>query len=310
MAEPGELNRWPDSSSQPASLIPPKPIIMVAEWGDWAQLLIEDRHLSIGWQNRPAKKGGPCYLVGKMSAVLGSTKVEERFPFTDDGWAKSWRFLMRNDNTLASRIRDELATRAEAERVRQDVARLDASALVNLPAVTFIGGYEGEQTLAAGQSYDVRFFDDRLEVTRPREAGALVELRYAEVQALEVGGPGIVSGMSRGQQAGITLAFGLVGAAIAYTDTKIQTLVRIQTQGSELHFLCCTITPEALRIQLSRPLAAIRGAQEGQPPPRPRQDGEPAAAIAELSRLASLLETGLLTREEFDSLKSQLLAGP
>jgi hypothetical protein len=75
MAEPGELTTGPDSSSQSPSLIPPKPVIMAAEWGDWAQLLIEDRHLSIGWQNRPAKKGGPCYLVGKMSAVLGGTKV-------------------------------------------------------------------------------------------------------------------------------------------------------------------------------------------------------------------------------------------
>jgi hypothetical protein len=155
----------------------------------------------------------------------------------------------------------------------------------------------------------MRFFSDRLAVSQEREIGALVELRYEEVEALEVGGPGIVTGMSRGQQAGMALAFGWVGAAIAYTDTKIQTLVRIQTRGSELHFLCRTITPEPLRVQLSQPLGAIRGAHGGQPPPRVGQDTEPAAAIAELSRLASLLETGLLTRAEFDNLKAQLLAG-
>lgn len=299
----------PDSSSLPASLIPPKPVIMAAEWGDWAHLLIDDRHPSIGWQDRPARKGGPCYLVGRMSAVLGGTKVEERFPFTDDGWAKAWRFLMRNDNTLASRIRNELASRADAERARQELANLDASALVNLPAVTFLGGYGSESTLAAGQSYDLRFFSDHLAVTPLRQTGVLTELRYEEVEALEVGGPGVVSGMSRGQQAGITLAFGIVGAAIAYTDTKIQTLVRIQTQASELHFLSSTITPDALRVQLSRPLAAIRGGHDGQSRPDARPASEPTPAIAELSRLASLLETGLLTREEFDSLKTQLLAG-
>jgi hypothetical protein len=309
MADPGEPSSGPDSSSLSSSLIPPKPVIMTAEWGDWAHLLIDDRHLSIGWQNRPAKKGGPCYLVGKMTAVLGGTKVEERFPFTEDGWAKAWRFLMRNDNTLATRIRNELASRAEADRARQELANLDASALVNLLAVTFVGGYGGEQTLVAGQPYDLRFFSDLLAITQPRQTGTVAELRYEEIEALEVGGPGLVSGMSRGQQAGMTLAFGVIGAAIAYTDTKIQTLVRIQTQGSELHFLCSTITPEALRVQLSRPLGAIRSSHGGQPPPGASQVSEPAAAIAELSRLASLLEAGLLTRAEFDRLKAQLLAG-
>jgi hypothetical protein len=300
MAEPGELARGPGSGSQPASLIPPKPVIMVAEWGDWAHLLIDDRHLSIGWQNRPVKKGGPCYLVGKMSAVLGGTKVEERFPFTDDVWVKAWRFLMRNDNTLASKIRSELTSRSEADRARQELASLDASAVVNLPAVTFLGGYGGEETLTAGEAYDVRFVSDRLAVTQQRALDTLVELRYEEIETLEVSGPGVVSRMSRGQQAGMTLAFGLVGAAIAYTDTKIQTLVRIQTHGSDLYFFCGTSTPEALRVQLSRPLAAIRGV---------RQVSDPAAVIAELSSLASLLETGLLTRAEFDNLKAQLLAG-
>lgn len=309
MAESGELEKRPEGSSDPASMTPPKPVIKSAEWGYWAYLLIDAKHLSIGWQDRPAKKGGPCYLVGKTSKLLDGTKVVERFPFTDDGWAKAWRFLMRNDNALAGRIRKELALRAEAERARQELANLDASALVNLLAVTFLGGYAVEETLVAGQSYDLRFFSDRLAVTRKGQVGTLKELPYEEIQALEVGGPGIVSRMSRGQQAGMTLAFGVLGAAVAYTDTKIQTLVRIQTLGSELHFLCSSITPDALRVQLSRPLGAIRGADGGQSPPGPHRASEPAAAIAELSRLASLLEAGLLTREEFDHLKAQLLAG-
>ena len=107
----------------------------------------------------------------------------------------------------------------------------------------------------------------------------------------------------------MTLAFGLIGAALAYSDTKIQTIVRIQAACSELHFLCTTITPDLLRIQLSRPLGAVRDAQASKPPIDAGQAGQVGAVTGELSRLASLLEAGLLTREEFDRLKAQLMAG-
>ena len=107
----------------------------------------------------------------------------------------------------------------------------------------------------------------------------------------------------------MTLAFGLIGAALAYSDTKIQTIVRIQAAGSELHFLCTTLTPDLLRIQLSRPLGAIRDAQASKPPAAAGPAEQAGAVIGELSRLASLLEAGLLTREEFNRLKAELLAG-
>src|SRR5215471_13350691 len=100
MAEPGELEKEPDGVSGSISSVAPKPVIMDYEWGGWSQLLIDDRHLSIGWQDRPEKKGGPSYLVGRVS-FSGGTKVIERLAFTAEGWAKAWRFLMRNDNALA-----------------------------------------------------------------------------------------------------------------------------------------------------------------------------------------------------------------
>ncbi len=309
MAEPGALEPAADRVRGRSSSVPPVPVIKSDEWGDWPHLLVDSRHLSIGWQNRPEKKGGQCYLVGRMSAVTGGAKVLERFPFTAEGWARAWRFLMARDKALAETIRKELAGRAAAERASAELAQLDSSALVSLRAVIFLGGYAADLALTAGQPYDVRFLSDRLMITQHRQTGALADVPYGEVEALEVGGPGIVSRMSRGQQAGMTLAFGLIGAAIAVSDTKIQTIVRIQTAGSELHFLCTTTSPDALRIQLSRPLGAIREAQSGKASASARQAGEAAAAIGELSRLASLLEAGLLTREEFDRLKAQLLAG-
>ena len=308
MAEPGALEPAADRVPGAASSVPPRPVIMVGEWGDWPCLLFHSRHLSIGWQNRPKNKGGQRYLVGRESPVTGGTKVVELFPFTEEGWAKAWRFLVRRDKTLVEKIRTELSGRAAAERARAELGQLDAAALVNLKAVIFLGGYAAEMVFAAGQPYDLRFLSDQLTITQHGQTEALAAVPYEEVEALEVGGPGIVRGMSRGEQVGMTLAFGLVGAVLANTDTKIQTIVRIQAPDSELHFLCTTTTPDALRVQLSRPLGAVRDARAGKPPARAGLAGEAAAAVAELSRLASLLEAGLLTREEFDRLKAQLLA--
>jgi Short C-terminal domain len=308
MADAGALEPAADRVPGASSSVPPRPVIKVGEWGDWPYLLVYSGHLSIGWQNHPEKKGGPRYLVGRTGTVTGGTKVVERFPFTEEGWGKAWRFLVRRDKALAEKIREELTVRAAAERARAELAQLDAAALVNLKAVIFLGGYAADMVLAAGQPYDLRFLSDRLVIRQHDQSEALAEVLYGEVEALDVGGPGSVNRLSRGQQVGMTLAFGLVGAALAYTDTKIQTIVRIQAADSEFHFLCTTTTPDALRVQLSRPLGAIRDARAAKPPASARLAGEAAAAVGELSRLASLLEAGLLTREEFDRLKAQLLA--
>src|SRR5215475_3877775 len=88
MAGAGALEPSADRAMGAAGSVPPAPVIGDAEFGDWPQLLVDGKHLSIGWQNRAARKGGPCYLVGRAS-VTGGTKVIERFPFTEAGWVET-----------------------------------------------------------------------------------------------------------------------------------------------------------------------------------------------------------------------------
>ena len=45
---------------------------------------------SIGWQNRPEKKGGLGYVVIRRGG-LGVQKIVRRYPLTDEGWAEAWR---------------------------------------------------------------------------------------------------------------------------------------------------------------------------------------------------------------------------
>jgi hypothetical protein len=112
--------------------------------------------------------------------------------------------------------------------------------------------------------------------------------------------------------------FGAVGAlegmAVAgvlnalTSRTTITTIVRVQSAACELFLLHTQLTPEQLRIHLSHPLGAIRSARAAADALGQRRAASTASPVEELTRLAAMLEGGLLTRDEFDTLKANLLS--
>jgi hypothetical protein len=86
--------------------------------------------------------------------------------------------------------------------------------------------------------------------------------------------------------------------------------VRIRATDCELFLLHTRATPEQLRINMSRPLAAIRAARTPSLPVehKNREPAKPPSPVEQLTKLASMLESGLLTREEFNRLKARLHA--
>ena len=80
-------------------------------------------------------------------------------------------------------------------------------------------------------------------------------------------------------------------------------MIRVQAATAELFLLYTGATPQDLRIYLSRPLAELRAARAG-PAAGPARAGD---QVENLARLAAMLEAGLLTRAEFDTLKANLL---
>jgi hypothetical protein len=270
--------------------------------------LLDGSSPTIGWQWLADRKGGPV-LVVLTRTVLGSYKIQERFPLTDDGWAGAWRALARLSPDAAGRTREALAVRASEDRLLEqrfggspEVAELDTRALASLRDVTFLGGYLPGPFLSVGQSYDIRFQQDRLVIYPARLPDALLHLSYADIETVEVGGPGLVRRLTPLEEVVRVALFGVLGALRAYASTKIKTVVQIRTAECELFFLHDRAMPDALRIEVSPGLAAVRQAQQLAAEP-------PASAIADLARLASMLENGLLTREEFDTLKARILAG-
>lgn len=300
-----------DSTSSGTGGLPPAPVVKPAEiWLDTPNVLLDVGRYTIGWQGWPEKKGGPGFVIVRRSA-LGTFKLVQRYPLTSEGWAQAWQALVDVDPDMAGKILPVLAWRAEEDSNFAERRALDARSLSYLPRVIFIGGYCRRAELAAGQAYELRFLEDRLSVFRQGSLQALAEFGYAgEVQAVEVAGPGLVKKWSPGQQAVLTAAFGLTGALVAYGSTRIKTVVRVQAADSELFFLDTEHLPEDLRVHLSRGLGAMREAQgPADGAGDRREDPQPGSLVDELSRLAGLLDSGLLTREEFDQLKARLIAG-
>jgi len=75
------------------------------------------------------------------------------------------------------------------------------------------------------------------------------------------------------------------------TRTSVKTVVRVRGTGCELFLLHIKSTPEQLRIEMSRPLGAIRSARAyALPGAHHREPAGVSSPVEELTKLASMLE--------------------
>jgi hypothetical protein len=329
LADPGAGPRWDDEVAA-AAPTPAMPLIRSFEQYVGGPCPLQDgASLTLGWQWRAERKGGPVFALISRNLV-GSYKIREAFPLTEAGWAQAWDVLARLSPERAAAAREVLAQRAVADRARQEEAgetpeliALDVESLAPVRGVTLLGGYAPDVDMLVGHQYDIRFREERLAVYRHRRPDLVIELPYAGIEAVDIGGPGLVA--SRGRFPGLGFAAivaleGLAAAAVLSSltvRTTIKTVIRVQAATAELFVLYTRQTPQDLRIYLSRPLAEIRAARA--PAPGPPGGATPGAAsgtasaaaqVENLARLAALLESGLITRAEFDTLKANLLRRP
>ena len=273
---------------------------------------------TIGWQWQSKAKSCPAFVIIRRGA-LGSLKVVERFPLTENGWASAWQSLVTQNPAAAPKVLARLRARdADAVRLSPDsreLNELEARSIASLREVAYLGGYVPAAGIFAGERYDVRFLGDRLVVVPCRQAGVLADVPYSEVEDVEIGGPGLVKTGGGFVGGGFGARGAIEGMAIAAvlngltTRTSIKTVVRIQGAACELFLLHTKATPEQLRIELSRPLGAIRSARATWVPgvSQHHEASASASPVEELTKLAAMLESGLLSREEFDLMKAKLL---
>jgi len=283
------------------------------------------RH-SLGWQDH--RTTGPSFVVVRLSRI-DKVKVTSRFPLTDQGWESAWRTLSGLDADAAAAVSAQLAVIETRRNAAATLAELDARTVCRLRRMTYNGG-SNELPLAREKPYDLRFLGDRLMVCPPSSADALVELPYHDVEAVEVSGSdrsrspsepvAVILGIALvGALLGLVLLgvlglilggliCGLIAAAVMASSTKIETTVRLRSQDAELFFLNTEKAADAVRIELSGPLTAIERARTA----RPGGSGEPADRASDsipeqLSKLASLLADGVLSRDEFERLKAKVI---
>lgn len=328
MSDDGRQDDQEAAEGLPPSIPAMPPVQRSALHRGQPDLLVESglRH-SLGWQDH--RKAGPSFVVVRIG-WLDRVKIISRFPLNDQGWETAWRSLSAVDADAAKAVGAKLARMQAHRAAAAALAELDAQTMCRLRGVTYNGG-SGDVPLAGGKMYDLRFLGDRLEVRPPGSATATIELPYRDVDALEVSGSD--HGMAVGQQVTLVLGLGLagallgliilgvlglllgallcglIGALVAAASAKSETIVRVHSGDAELFFASTVKSPDAVRIELSGALTAIASARTAQP----SGSAEPADQASEsvpdqLSKLASLLADGVLSREEFEHLKAKVIA--
>lgn len=310
-----------------APSIPPMPSVSPGTlYRGTPDLLVDHgvRH-SLGWQGH--RKAGPSFVMVRLR--WSGTAVKARFPLTEQGWESAWRELSSVDPSAAAAVAAKLARVARASATAA-LAALDHGSLCSLRRVTFKGG-SAVGPLVKDQDYQLRFLGDRITVTSPGRLEAVMTIPYRDVDALEVSGPGkvtkplsevmvLILGLGLlGAVLGLivlgvlglllgAVLFGLIGAMAGSASTKVETIVRIRGPEADQYFLNREKEPDALRIELSAAITAIDTAR-GAPRDQSEAAGLPSRSIPDqLGKLASLLEDGTITHDEFEHLKARLIS--
>jgi hypothetical protein len=316
----------PRASAEQLASVPPVPSVPSYQlYGGTPYILLDGPRHSIGWQDD--RKAGPGFVVTGRRPV-GTIKVLQRFPLSEQGWADAWQLLSRLDASAAAAVEARLAELEARRRAADALAALAARSLCDLRSVTFEGGSDSGP-LAEGQRYDLRFQDDRILVCTVNSAHALVELSYADVENVEVSGAanqpasamlGWISGLGLlGAFLGFlvlrlpglllgAVVLGLVGGLIAAATSKTETIVRVRGRAAEFQFLVSFRGADEVRGALSEPLMAIRKTNAAEADQPLEVTGPTSHSVADqLSKLASLLQQGLITRDEFEHLKAKVI---
>jgi hypothetical protein len=315
-------------------VIPPYPDI---GFDDLRHLLYHDDTTGgrcyIVCRSRPPKNGGSGLVVIRFSALGFGKVVSPYFPLTEVGWTGAWEALAAIDPKEFEKLRKRVVRdgakyahqRADRERRRE----AERNTLVILKDLTFLSGYTPRATLSPQHVYDLRFMADSLQICEAGTPRATVMLDYDSFLNIQTTGPGLIQSTSpfvdpvkkfigsaiNSPQLGINeniinAADGAIsiGLNALGTSRNIRSFLSVQTTDSELSFLNTRTEPEQLRIDLSPAFGRIR---EILGSARADSESSPDASsiIAQLKDASTLLDRGLITRAEFEWLKSRVLPG-
>lgn len=99
-----------DAAATDRASVPAMPVIRPAERYAGVPFMLAEAPRMLGWQWVGVGKGGPVYVLASRG-VMGGYKILDRFPLTEDGWAKAWRGLADADPAAAAKTLTALKAR-------------------------------------------------------------------------------------------------------------------------------------------------------------------------------------------------------
>ncbi|HWN74077.1 MAG TPA: SHOCT domain-containing protein [Solirubrobacterales bacterium] len=182
---------------------------------------------------------------------------------------------------------------------------LESVSEIHLDELTLLGGFG--YPLVQNSLCRLEFHEREVLVTgQGASSTETLSILYSELTSLSISGAGKIREGGGFVGGGFGLEGFAIGASVAgllnamTTKHRVETLVGLQTDRGEMVFLCTTVEPPSLELELSR----VRSLLRKQPDNPHKQE---AGVAEELSRLADLVERGFLDREEFNRAKDRLL---
>lgn len=255
---------------------------------------------------------GSTYCVGCGLAAVG---VEEGSPLAVAATRREADWLRKGRNQRIAAGFDEGLWRGTVPpppelpegAKRMAAVQHPAAPLARVPSCIVVGG--SGTAVPVGLACEIWGHEATLEIRASTRSVAHFEL--TEVRSLTVGGPGEVvsgGGFSGGGLGPGGIAEGvLIGAALNALSTRrsIITEIHLELAAGELFFMQDSRSPDEVRRSLSpvfvrlQPISVMSSA--------PTQPSASEARTDRLIRLSELVTAGLLTTEEFQDLKRELL---
>jgi Short C-terminal domain len=245
------------------------------------------RH-SVGWMD--SRKDGPCFVVVRISS-WATYKVLDRFPLTEEGWARAWTALLGLDSDAARKVREVLEKTAGADAARTAERERQAStyeAFVRARKVTVFRSLGVQVLVGDDKVYTIGSHDDTRKLNDSRVLGQLAEARAMVTDGAQAWSPGRA----------MFLPISFAGLA-----TKTQADAAIVFPDGTVHVVALNGNSEVREAQ--KQVVQFNALADACTPMTTEISSDPATR---LRKLQELRDAGLLTEEEYGTKRAQVIA--
>jgi Short C-terminal domain len=262
------------------------PVVSGRLWRSANLIPVAGQRYTLGWQD--AKKDGPCFLLARTGFT--GEKILDRFPLTQDGWARAWSALVKLDvgaaQAVAKALRDsqgtDAARTAETERQAQVYGAFAAAGGVTVFRAL------GVQVLAAeGTVYTIGYSSAVTKTDASRLLGQLAGAQAVVTDGAQAWSPGRA----------MFLPIGLAGLA---TKTKADAVVvfadgTVHTVTLDGNNVVREAQKQAVQFNALAGASALPAAERGSDP------------AVKLRKLQELRDAGLLTQYEYEVKRAEVI---